>query len=317
MTFLSNVKYQYNKKILQDFFVSNHHKELLKHLLTLNQKNKDIFYSLSKEFVAQSILLSDTEITNAKIIWLNSYLDQDLDYISSFIEFYMSNKYQQNAKVLKYENLIVETVESLLKEKSISFNDSISYSYLYQWLILNNSKAPYIFIRNNLPFFSTENNLNFTNSKLTRSYLFLIDHPYKIYSKLKKEYDNDAEVARNVFLNLDNKSFFSQINQTNYEMNIKGWHTNTESWTNINVINSLRGQILLKKHISNNPYDSLSSIIFHLIQSGVEIEMDYNLIQDFVEKNECKLSFDTPNLSSKEIKFLSPYVEKYIDEQNL
>ena len=84
MPFLSNVKFQYNKKILQDLFTSNKYKELLEHLLTLNQKIK-IFFSLSKEFAAQSIVLSDIEVTNSKIIWLNSYLDQDLDYVSNFI----------------------------------------------------------------------------------------------------------------------------------------------------------------------------------------------------------------------------------------
>lgn len=317
MSFISNVKYHYNKKILQDLFTSGQYKELLERLFDINQKNKDIFFSLSKEFVAQSILLSETEITSRKIIWLNSYLDQDLDYISSFIDFYMSNKYQLETKIFKYENLVVGMIENLLEEKSISFNDTISYSYLYQWLMLKNSKSPYLFIKNNFPFFSTESNLNFTNSKLTGAYFLLIDHPYEIYAKLKKDSGNDAEVARNVFLNLDNKSYFSEINQTNFEINIKGWHTNTESWTNINVINSLRGQILLKKHLCNNPYDSLSSIIFHLIQSGVEIEMDYNLIQDFVEKNTITLSADASNLSSKEMKFLNPYVKKYIDEQNL
>ena len=120
-----------------------------------------------------------------------------------------------------------------------------------------------------------------------------------------------------VFLNLDNRSNYSQISNSNFEINVKGWHINTESWTDINVINSLRGQILLKKHLCNNPYDSLSSIIFHLIQSGVEIEMDYNLIQSFVENNLIHQSSNSEQLSSKEKKFLQPYVEKYIDEHNL
>ena len=120
MSFISNVKYHYNKKILQDLFTSGQYKELLERLFDINQKNKDIFFSLSKEFVAQSILLSETEITSRKIIWLNSYLDQDLDYISSFIDFYMSNKYQLETKIFKYENLVVDMIENLLEEKSIS-----------------------------------------------------------------------------------------------------------------------------------------------------------------------------------------------------
>ena len=99
-----------NKKILQDLFTSGQYKELLERLFDINQKNKDIFFSLSKEFVAQSILLSETEITSRKIIWLNSYLDQDLDYISSFIDFYMSNKYQLETKIFKYEKVTPEEI---------------------------------------------------------------------------------------------------------------------------------------------------------------------------------------------------------------
>lgn len=317
MSFLSNVKFQYNKKILQDLFTSNKHKELLEHLLTLNKKNKDIFFSLSKEFVAQSILLSDMEISNSKIVWFNSYLDQDLDYLSNFIIYYMSNKYQVDINIPKYENLLVDTIEDFLDDKNINFNDLVSYSYFYQWLILKNSNSPFLFIRNNFPFFSTENNLNFSSSKLSSAYIFLIDHPYEIYANLKNKHKNDAEITRNVFLNLDNRSHYSQISNSNFEINVKGWHINTESWTDINVINSLRGQILLKKHLCDNPYDSLSSIIFHLIQSGVEIEMDYNLIQSFVESNKIHQSSNSEQLSSKEKKFLQPYVEKYIDEHNL
>jgi len=317
MSFLSNVKFQYNKKILQDLFTSNKHKELLEHLLTLNKKNKDIFFSLSKEFVAQSILLSDMEISNSKIVWFNSYLDQDLDYLSNFIKYYMSNKYQVDINIPKYENLLVDTIEDFLDDKNINFNDLVSYSYFYQWLILKNSNSPFLFIRNNFPFFSTENNLNFSSSKLSSAYIFLIDHPYEIYANLKNKHKNDAEITRNVFLNLDNRSHYSQISNSNFEINVKGWHINTESWTDINVINSLRGQILLKKHLCDNPYDSLSSIIFHLIQSGVEIEMDYNLIQSFVESNKIHQSSNSEQLSSKEKKFLQPYVEKYIDEHNL
>ena len=45
--------------------------------------------------------------------------------------------------------------------------------------------------------------------------------------------------------------------------------------------------------------------------------MDYNLIQEYVENNVIYQSSNSEKLSSKEKKFLKPYVDKYIDEHNL
>ena len=51
------------------------------------------------------------------------------------------------------------------------------------------------------------------------------------------------------------------------------------------LLNSLKRKDYFKKRIKNNSYEVLSSIILHLIQSGVEIELDYDLIDNFVKNN--------------------------------
>ena len=78
-------------------------------------------------------------------------------------------------------------------------------------------------------------------------------------------------------------------------------------------MSSLRGKIISKKEILNNTYETLSSIILHLIQSGVEMDLNYDLIENFISQNQVP-DFDLDiNLSKKEKKFL----DKYIDDTYL
>ena len=160
-------------------------------------------------------------------------------------------------------------------------------SYLYQYLILHEDNSSIKFIRNHLPFFSTPANLNFTKRTLTNSFIFIIDNPYSVYQKIKEINQNDQNVARNVFLNLDNHSYFTHIDNVKVEMNKQGWHTHTSSWTDVSVINSLNGKVILKKDLEENTFESLSSIILHLL-SGLKIKMDYNIIEEFRKKNPLK-----------------------------
>ena len=49
---------------------------------------------------------------------------------------------------------------------------------------------------------------------------------------------------RNIFLNLDGQCFEQQIKNTTFDLTNKGWHTNTLSWTDANVLNPLKGKKL-------------------------------------------------------------------------
>ena len=85
------------------------------------------------------------------------------------------------------------------------------------------------------------------------------------------------------------------------------------SWTDANVLNSLKGKIISKKELYENTYEVLSSIILHLIQSGVGIELNYDLIDNFVKNNPI-INKNNPNdISQKEKKFLNKYVDDIID----
>ena len=125
--------------------------------------------------------------------------------------------------------------------------------------------------------------------------------------------NNDQEIARNIFLNLDEKNFTQNIGDTCFSLTKKGWHTNTLSWTDANVINSLKGKIISKKELLENTYEVLSSIILHLIQSGVDIELKYDFIDDFVKNNPLIEEESSIDISQKEKKFLNNYVDEFIE----
>tara|TARA_B100000963_G_C22514262_1_gene619877 strand:- start:542 stop:1099 length:558 start_codon:yes stop_codon:yes gene_type:complete len=175
-------------------------------------------------------------------------------------------------------------------------------------MIINKQNSSYKFISNNLPFFSTKENFNFSKPNITQSYIYIINHPYDVYQFIKTNNNNDQEVARNIFLNLDQKASLQEHKNSSFYLSKKGWQTNTQSWTDANVINSLKGKIISKKELYNSTYEVLSSIILHLIQSGVEIDLNYDLIDKFVKNNQLKQYDSIYEISSKERKFLDKYV---------
>ena len=83
-------------------------------------------------------------------------------------------------------------------------------------MIINTNNLPYKFISNNLPFFSTKENFNFTKSNITQAYIHVINHPYNIYQSIKKDNNNDPEIARNIFLNLDQRATLQDQNKTSF-----------------------------------------------------------------------------------------------------
>ena len=173
-------------------------------------------------------------------------------------------------------------------------------------MIINNQKSSFKFISNNFPFFIRKK-LQFSKPNITQAYIHIINHPYEVYKIIKKKNGNDQEISRNIFLNLDQKPLYGNTKILVLSSK-KGWHTNTHSWTDANVVNSLKGKIISKKELLNNSYEVLSSIILHPIQSGVEIELDYDLIENFVKSYSYDQDDIYDEISSKEEK-LDQYVQ--------
>ena len=309
MSFLNRFQYHYHSKYLDELSNSENYLELLSYLEKLSNQEK-IFHDLSFKYVNHAIHSLSDDVSKKKIVWVNSFLSEDKKYVLSFLESYLSNFNPLKQIINSYQD---EINKILLKSEKIDLNTLINHSYFFQWMVINKQKSPYKFISNNLPFFSTEKNFNFSKSNLTQAYIYIINHPYEVYKFIKRNNNNDQEIARNIFLNLDHKASLEEYNCSSFYLSKKGWHTNIQSWTDANVINSLKGKIISKKELHNNSYEVLSSIILHLIQSGVEIDLNYDLIDDFVKNNSLIQDNFDDEISSKEKKFLDKYVNDIVE----
>ena len=313
MSFLTNIKYQYNLKILEDCISASNYKDFFINLEKISN-DKQLYKQLLFNLGISAIKKIDENFFPSKLIWLNSFLDEDTEYLAKFINYYHVN-IEKSIKISFYEEDILEVLKELQDIKEVNFNDFVNYSYLYQYLILRKNKSDK-FIKNTLQFFSTPNQLNFSHINLTRSFFYVMDHPYQIYQKLKNDLNGDQNLARNLFLNLDDQKSIKTINAVNIEVSKKGWHTHMQSWTSSNILNVHKGKVILKKNLISNTFDTLSSIILHLIQSGSPIDLDYDIINSFINNNPFTHTPLDLNMSLKEKKFIDQYVGELISLYN-
>ena len=183
MSFLNKYKFHYHNKQLEVLFKSEDYSKLLSYLEKLSDKKK-IFHDLSFKYVNHVIHSINNDISKKQIVWINSFRSEDKKYILLFIEYYLSNFNSLKQKIKTYQE---EIDDILLKSEQIDFNTLINHSYFFQWMIINKNNFPYKFISNNLPFFSTKENYNFTKSNITQAYIHIISHPYNIYQSINKK----------------------------------------------------------------------------------------------------------------------------------
>lgn len=314
MSLITNIKYQYHSKILKDFVSSNNYYDFFK-ALNKQKNNKKLYIRLLSEFLIEIIKNPNFDLLESKIVWVNSFIEEDTVYLNNFLQSYINKIEQVNLDTL-YEHCVVKILKKIEQPQSLSFNDFVNFSYLYQYLIVDENNNSLKVINNQLPFFSTPQNLNFTNSSLTQCYFYIVDHPYSVYQKLKKENNNELTSTRSDFLNIDNHSFKKNIDGVLVEMNKMGWHTHFNSWTDSNVINSLNGKVIFRNNLVNYTYDTLSSIVLHLIQSGADLKMDYEFIENYVSNNPIDDQIKDHSMSQKEKKFIDQYLDNILKSYN-
>ena len=315
MSVLTNIKYQYNLRILQDFISSNNYSDFFAQLEKSKGNNK-LYTQLLATLGSSAILDNQKDIFSSKIIWLSSFMSEDTTYIANFLDFYNKNIKNSLGTTNQYEEKLISILSDISMIENLTFSDFVDRSYIYQYLILHENTNKVKFLKNYLPFFSTKNNFNFTKNTLTNSFIYIIDNPYNVYQKIKNNSKGDKTLAQNIFLNLDNHSSFTKINNVEIEINKQGWHTHVLSWIDPNVINSLNGKIILKNDLKQNTFDTLSSLILHFIQSGTNIKMDYNIIKRFIDNYPMKDKSVEIEISKKEKKFLENYIGDVVSNFN-
>ena len=313
MKIFNNIKYQYHYKLLTDLINSNNFSKFFETLRT-KIDNKEIFLRLLSELGLPIIQNNSHDIFKNKIIWVNSFLRSDTDYISNFLNYYLSSL-NEPFRITDYPTAIIDELKNYENTQKLTLNDFLNFSYLYQFLILNNNNLLNI-IKNELPFFSQTNNFNFSKNNLTQCYFYVIDHPYDVYQQIKLMNENNHEIAKNIFLNLDAHISHQNVKNVEVELLKKGWDVHVNSWIDSNVMNTLNGKIILKKDLINEPFDVLSSIVLHIIQAGSKIKIDYDLIEKYIDQSPIVKSNVSNDLSQKEKKFINQYVDKITNKIN-
>jgi len=308
VSLLSKIKVQYHFKLLNDLLTSKKFLDASNHISNIN--NEDIKFDIAKNFIPSLFKNTNVGTGDQKIIWLNSFSNTYIELVENFLIYYFKESAQKiNPTFSPYEDLINHVIGKNIFFDKITIVEWINYSYFFQWLI-NNDSSNFTFIKNKKSFFSTPENLNFTNSNFTNCFFYIVDHPYDVYLNIKKENNNDIEISKNVFLNLDKRPEILQTNKRTFELTNLGWAVHAQSWIDENVQNSLKGKILNIKNLKEAPFDFFSDIIMHLIQNNDEISLNYDVIEKYINSNTNVIpsnSFD--NLSNNEKKFINPHVE--------
>ena len=309
MKIIQNIKYQYQLKLLEDLFKENKFSEINSHLSEYCKKSPINGYNLLKKFIPQILnITSEEKILNDNIVLINSFEKNDCEIISKFIDYYLSKIRFANYEVSNYQNELTSIIMSLKNLNKIEQDDIFNNSIYYQSILTYLKKDVVQFLDNQFAFFSTPANINFTNIRLSKCYFLLIEHPYNIFQKIKNKL-NSKDLAINEFLNSDDIPLINNFKNVELSVIRKGWGVFTNSWSDPNVVNSLKGAILKKEEFYDNPEEFFASIILHLRQSNFDIPLDYSSINEYVSKIKTTIEPQAINISNREKKALKKYVE--------
>ena len=313
MKIIQNIKYQYQLKLIEDLFKDNKFNEINSCLLEYCNKSPTNGYNLLKKYIPQILnITSEEKILNDNIVLINSFEKNDSEIISKFINYYLSKISFSNYEVSNYQNELTSIIMSLKKIKKIDQDDIFNNSIYYQSILTYQKKDVLQFLGNQFAFFSTPANLNFTNIRLSKCYFLLIEHPYNLYQKIKHKL-NSKDLAINEFLNSDDVPLINTFKNVELSVTRKGWGVFTNSWSDPNVVNTLKGAILKKEEFYDNPEEFFAGIILHLRQSNCDIPLDYSLINEYVSNLHTINEPQTINISNREKKALKKYIESVSD----
>ena len=304
---LKKIKTNYLNKIFEDLVKNDDFSSIIKELDKLKKDNQEL-YNLFLSRILNTYFKSDKGqyFFQNKIIWLNSFELSDATIIRDFLLFYLKEKGNLNIFPTTY----VEALNNLSdkhQNKKINFQELVENSFFYQYEILQSDESKNKLILNNHVFFEKLPDKFFTHYYLTQCFFYVVRNPIHLYAKYRQNYNQVA--ALNMICGLDEEII--NENQSTYnlvENTTKSWATNVLSWTNQNVMNTFRGLIIKYENLMEDPVQSFAEVISHLIQSGMEIDVDYDLIEIYINEHKEKFSGDlefSEDISNQEKKKLS------------
>ena len=310
MKIVENIKYNYYIKVFEED-LKNLNFDSLKANLQKLAKAPHLYSKIHQNFFKEfNDITNSHNIFPCNYIFINSFLEEDLSLIKNFLKYYFEKMNFQKFSEIKYEELI-DKINLLLKDypSPMAFEDVVSSSMIYQSLFgfLNEEKE--LYIENIHSFFSTQHNYNFTDAFLTKCYFLIVDEPLQVYQDIKHRHNLDKDLAQNIMFNLDNKPLMDE--KFNIEVTRKSWPIHTSSWTDPNVMNALKGLVLHKRLLLQKDLETYASIILHLKQANIKINLQYDLIQQYLDENNFINQSNIPDLSNNEKKFIEKNIQGY------
>jgi len=316
----NKIKLNYNIKIIDDFFSNKQYKKV-NQLLQDKRSDPNLFYSLTN-YVYQKYLIhnSHNNFFDKKFIWVVSYDLDDTIYINKFLNEYLASQeisfIQDNYKDYYSKNMSVLNLNQF--PKKLNFDELVAYSQLLQNILLLNDKSQYFIMSTKAAFYEAPDNkfLIYPNTSLT--FLSIIRNPLTLYRKYKSVSVNNQD-ALNKLINfslsdVENENYNSPMTHSLIE-NSQNWNANTKSWSDENVKNTFRGKQIRYEDLIQNTNDILVEIVYHLKQSGMNIDVDFDLIKKFVDENTLTEENFSQDESSSEIKMLTNNLDRDLLEE--
>ena len=314
MKIIQNIKFQYKVKLIEDLFENSKFSEINSTLSEISKKNPIDSYNLLKNFIQKILkITSEEKILNDNLVFINSFEERDAEIVTKFIDFYLNKVNFSNYEISVYNKELVSTINKIKDEKNITADDLFQNTLYYQSILTYLKSEKVQFLNNQFAFFSTPSDLNFTNTRITRCYFLLIDHPYTSYKMLKNKLKS-KDLALNEFLNSDNEPLKYTVDKSMLTVTRKNWSVYNNSWSDPNVINTLRGAILKKTDYFENPDEFFASIVLHLRQSGYDIPINYSFIAEYLSLNVPNNTDIDVDISNREKKALRRNVEGFADD---
>ena len=305
--FLNKIKDKYYYNLLNTFIekgdVSEIRTLLKKKFISDKNSNLNDFNKYIIKFLSEQKF---EKLFNKNLIWVNSFEEASCKYINKFLANILTHNKVPFVEPSKY----VDELYDLMKTRNIykiDFEDICNMSYVYQYF-LSEKKEDIRILNSCASFFETASNNYFTHYFLTRCYIYIIKNPYDIFqrNKLQNISDNKINHMQELIAG-DTNDFLHKYEDDTYSIseNRQNWSTNVSSWTNHNVIGTFRGFILREEDLVSDPLQKLSEITSHLIQSGIELNLDYSYLQNYINENPIEVSHkDEYIFSNKELKIL-------------
>ena len=308
MNFFKKIKIDYYSKLIPDLIKQKKFSDLKSIFDKIYDLDRRSALVLFRQYYIDLTNTPSKSFFANNLIWVNSFLKEDTAIILNFLKFYFKNTSSQTISCLDYTNELIRINKSLDLKKG-GFEYLVNDSYFYQYAIERDQpKGSINFLSNQVAFFESTNKKMFSAPNITKCFFYIIRDPLEVLTLSDTDGTQDNSIMQ--LMNLDQKPI--TFSQDSYSVDVfrKDWQTNVNSWTSENVIEGFNGLVINATDLENDPSAVFSDIIAHLIQVGINLNLNYQLIDEYITNQVSeKKSIKKMDLSNHKKKLLNGIIK--------